>query len=265
MANNIFNLKRFLNLLKKTIFERPTQTFGLTFLVMALVLILYTSCRFVFGYESTQVITFFLGLIAGGYFLAGTVLGNYSTSPTGSSFLTLPASAFEKWLCGVIIILLLFLPLFLIFYRIMDASLVTLYHNSLNPNKADYQNLYDSAKILAYDREEMTYIFSFFTNITGAMLLGSLYFNKISIIKVALLCAAIFFGAFGINYLIAGSLFDNLDGAAPFQTVRLKMNEDYWRIELPDKASMWVGISFKYLLPVVFYVLAYIRLREKEF
>lgn len=265
MTNNIFSLKRFLNLLKKTIFERPTQTFGLTFLVMALVLILYTSCRFIFGYETTQIITFFLGLIAGGYFLAGTVLGNYAAYPTGSSFLTLPASSFEKWLCGLTIILLLFLPFFLIFYRIMDASLVTLYHNSLNPNKADYQKLFDSAKILVFDREEMKYIFPFFFNITGVMLVGSLYFNKISIIKVALLCAAIFFGAFGINYLIAGSLFDNLNSAAPFQRVRLKIDDDYWWIELPDKASSLVGISFQYILPVVLYILSYIRLKEKEF
>ncbi len=147
----------------------------------------------------------------------------------------------------------------------MDASLVSMYHNSLNPQKPDYKELFDKVKVLAFNREEMVYIFSFFTNITGAMLVGSLYFNKLSIIKVALLCAAIFFGAFGINYVIAGSLMDSLDAAAPFQSVRIKIDDDYWRIELPQQASMLVGISFQYLLPIIFYALAYVRLTEKEF
>ena len=48
--NNIFHAKRFRRLLKKTVFERPMQTFGLTGLLLILSLILYSIIKILGGF-----------------------------------------------------------------------------------------------------------------------------------------------------------------------------------------------------------------------
>ncbi|MBC7383186.1 MAG: hypothetical protein H7296_09355 [Bacteroidia bacterium] len=263
--NEIFNLKRFLQLLRKTIFEKPIQMFGLSFLVFALSLIIYTCFRSISNYQSANIISFFIGLVLGGFFLAAAVMGNFSNTANGISFLTLPVSAFEKWLTAVIIICVLYLPLYLLFFRIMDLTMIQIYHHGLDPNKADYKELYDKARILEYTGLEAKIFFIFFFNVTGAMLAGSLYFNKISVIKVALICVAVFFGFYSLNYLIAGIFFDSLEAAFPFSGVSIELANQKGRIDLPPQASGIVLIMFQYIFPALLYVLAFVKLREKEF
>src|SRR6187402_2748030 len=99
--NDTFNITRFGWLFKKTLLERPAQLIGLIILSMALSLVVYAFAKFTAGFETAQMATFMLGLIVGGCFLASLVYGYFGTNASGSSFLTLPASQFEKWLCGV--------------------------------------------------------------------------------------------------------------------------------------------------------------------
>src|SRR5664279_1947354 len=126
--NNTFNVTRFGRLLKKTLLERPIHTFGFTGLVLVVVLILYVVLKTLSGFDIAQRATFFLGITAGSFFLASFVFGYFSSNASGSSFLTLPASPFEKWLCAILIAGLLYPLIFLVFYRIMDASFVGIYH-----------------------------------------------------------------------------------------------------------------------------------------
>src|SRR6476659_4671666 len=130
--NNIFNVKRFSLLLKKTLLERPVQTFGVTALLLTLVFMLYTIAKSLAGFSAAQNLSFIWGLPGGGFFLASLVFGYFHSNAIGSSYLTLPASRFEKWLCGVLIVSILYPLIFLVFYRIIDSSFVALYHNSLD-------------------------------------------------------------------------------------------------------------------------------------
>ena len=128
--NNTFNAKRFGLVFKKTLFERQMQMFGFTALTLALVFITYTAFRTISGFELAQNITFILGFSLSSCFMASFVFAYFSSNASGSSYLTLPASSFEKWLCGVLIAGVLFPLIFLLFFRIVDASFVWFYHNN---------------------------------------------------------------------------------------------------------------------------------------
>ena len=149
--NDTFNLKRFSWLLRKTLLERPAQLIGLTALSFILSFIIYAVVRMMSGFEDAQNFSFLIGLIGGGCFLASFVFGHFTSNAAGSSFLTLPASLFEKWLCGVVITGIFYLVLFLLFFRLMDTGFVALYHGNLDPKSAFYRDQYDMVRVLAYD------------------------------------------------------------------------------------------------------------------
>ena len=201
--NNTFNTRRFGLLLKKTLLERPVQIFGFTGLILALVLIVYAVCKSLFGFLGAQNLTFIWGLAGGGCFLASFVFAYFSSNASGSSYLTLPASHFEKWLCGIVISGLLYPLIFLLFYRIMDAGFVGIYHSSLDPGSPFYKNQYESVYLFPFDGIIARKVYPMFFFLTGAMLTGSLYFNKVSFIKVALVICVLCIGAFALNWFFA--------------------------------------------------------------
>lgn len=130
--NNTFNIKRFAWLFKKTILERPAQLLGMTCLTLVVVLLIYAILKSLAPRDVVQNGSFMIGLAGGGSFLASFVFNYFSSNAAGSSYLTLPASHFEKWLCAVLISVVLFTIIFLVFYRITDAAFVASYHRSLD-------------------------------------------------------------------------------------------------------------------------------------
>jgi hypothetical protein len=76
--NDTFSLKRFGLLLKKTIIERPTQTIGVTVLLLILSLTLYIFAKNIFGFHTAQNLTFVWGLTGGGLFLASFVFNYFN-------------------------------------------------------------------------------------------------------------------------------------------------------------------------------------------
>jgi hypothetical protein len=111
--HDIFNGKRFAFLFRKTLLERPIQTFGFTGLILLIILIIYFICKALMGFGPAQNISFIWGLAGGGCFFASLQFGYFASNASGSSFLTLPASAFEKWLCAVLTAGLLYPLIFL--------------------------------------------------------------------------------------------------------------------------------------------------------
>lgn len=263
--NNTFNAKRFRLVLKKALLERPMQMFGFTGLIFILVLILYVVVKSFSGIGTAQTISFIWGLSGGGCFLASFVFAYFSSQSSGSSYLTLPASHFEKWLCGILIACILYPILFMLFFRIMDASFVAMYHNSLDPASPFFKQQYESVYLFAYDDIIAAKVYSLFLLFTSLMLLGSLYFNKISFIKSAITICVICIGCYGLNWLIAKTIFGNINDAAPFNHVTIPVGKEEASIELPAMVANIYQYSFFYIIPFLLYGLAYIRLREKEF
>jgi hypothetical protein len=263
--NTSFSLPRFGLLFKKTLLERPMQLVGLSALSLSIVFLSYVIAKTLMGFEEAQNISFILGLIGGGCFLASFVFGYFSSNAMGSSFLTLPASQFEKWLCGVLITGVLYVLLFLLFFHFIDTLFVGIYRNSLDTNSPFYKELYEQVQVMPLTGFVAGKAFVMFVNFAGAMLLGSLYFNKVSFIKVALLICAFWFGAFVLNMLIARAMINNVGNALPYWLVWVEVGKSRGRIDMPENIGLAVGIMIKYIVPATFWVLAYIRLKEKEF
>ncbi len=263
--NNTFSLRRFSWLLKKTILERPAQLAGLTALSFLVSLLIYGIVRMMSGFDDAQNFSFLVGLLGGGCFLASFVFGHFTSNASGSSFLTLPASLFEKWLCGVVITGVFYLLLFLLFFRLMDMAFVSFYHKGLDPAAPFYKEQYDLVRVLAYDEFVADKSFMLFFNFAGIMLVGSLYFNKAAFIKVALIACSIWLGAFLLNLLIANIFFKNVQTAFPYYLVWLMEGKERGRLELPEATLRIIKIFFQLVLPVILWSLAWLRLKEKEF
>src|SRR3954447_10149172 len=184
--NNTFNIKRFSLLFKKTIAERPVQTIGVTVLLLLLSFILYVVAKKFSGFTAAQNLTFIWGLAGGGFFLASFVFGYFSNNASGSSYLTLPASFFEKWLCGIVITGIIYPLLFLPFFHLVDVSFVSAYHNSLDPSSLFYKQDYDAVYMFNLNSIIAWKVYQMFLIGTGGMLTGALFFNKAALIKTAI-------------------------------------------------------------------------------
>jgi MFS family permease len=263
--NDTFNIKRFGWLFKKTLLERPMQLFGLSALALVIVFFAYIFGKAMSGFDTAQNASFLLGLVGGGCFLASTVNAYFSSNAMGSSFLTLPSSHFEKWLCGILITGVFYVAIFLFLYRLMDSTFVEIYHRSLDPEGPFFKELYEQVQIFPFNEFVAKKGFLMFLNFAGVMLIGSFYFNKASFIKVALLISGLWFFAFFINLIIAKAMINDVEMAMPYFMVWIKMGTEEGRIELPENTQKIIDIFIWYIIPTMLWVLAYLRLREKEF
>ncbi|MDB5285503.1 MAG: hypothetical protein JWR05_452 [Mucilaginibacter sp.] len=262
--NDTFNLSRFGFLLKKSILERPIQIIGLTFLILGFTFFTYSVFLYFGGWGPAQNLSFIWGYIGGGIFLSSAVFGYFNTNASGSAYLTLPASALEKWLCGTLITGVFFCLLFFGFYRLIDTAFVTAYHNGLDRNSPLYQKMYNAVHIFAFEGNIVRQSTIMFVNFTGIMLVGSLYFNRVAVVKAAIVACVLMGVIYLLNLTVANILFTNVDVAFPFHNILIKMGKEAGSIELTPIASTFVDICFQYILPCILWVTAYIRLREKE-
>ncbi len=267
--NNTFQARRFAWLLRKTLLERKVQTVGLTALVLGISVILYTVCKTLVGFGPAQNLTFIWGLAGGGCFMASFVFGYFGSNSSGISYLTLPASVFEKWLVGVLIGVILYPLIFLLFFRVMDSAFIAIYHNSLDPASPTYKTDYASVYNLPLNGRLAMKVYNLFLIFTSVSFLGSLYFNKVSFVKVALVFCTFCFFMFTLNWMIAKMFFGDIASAFPFAGVSISigksMNPEEGVIELPGLVFQITGIFTNYIVPVCLFALVYLRLREKEF
>lgn len=263
--NNTFNVKRFGRLLKKTLLERPIQLLGFTGLILTLVLITYAITKALAWYNAAQNLCFIWGLSVGGAFMASFVFAHFSSNASGSSFLTLPASSFEKWLCGILIAGVVYPVIFLLFFRAIDTGFVTLYHNSLDPTNPFYKRQYESVYIFSFDGIIAWKVYPMFLFLCGAMLSAPLFFNKVGFIKMALVICALVLGSVGLNWLLGKAFFGPIREAVPFNHVTIPVGREEGSIELPETTGKIFRYSLSYVIPFILWILTFIRLREKEF
>ena len=263
--NNTLNLRRFGLLFKKTLLERPVQMFGFTGLILGLILMAYAVAKTLIGFNGAQNLAFIWGLIGGSFFLASFVFNYFSSNAIGSSYLTLPASQTEKWLCGVLIAGILYPIIFMLFYRLMDASFVSFFHKSLDPSAPFYKQQYESVNIFSFNGIIAWKVYPMFLFSVSAMLVGSLYFNKVSFIKVSLVICGLLIGSFALNWGFAKMFFGSINDAWPFNYVNIPVGKEDGSIELPERASTIFISTWNYIFPAILFITSFIRLREKEF
>ncbi|WP_316635955.1 hypothetical protein [uncultured Flavobacterium sp.] len=262
--NDVFDIKRFTWLLKKSVLEQPAMLIGLLAVTITITLLTYAIVQSMIGIGKAQLSAFILGFLVGGSFMASSVFGYFSSKSNGVSYLLLPASHLEKWLCGIIISGVLFVIIYLGFYRLIDVFFVNSYRNNLDHNAINYQILYNSVEIFSFNNSISRLVFATFFNISGAMLLGSLYFNKVSYIKVSLLICILIIGTYFLNLFFASFFFEHIDLAVPFRNIFLKVDKEIGIIDMPSAPANAASFAIAYLIPAALWVLAYLRLKEKE-
>lgn len=263
--SNTFSIRRFMLLFKKTIMEKPWQMLGFIILLLALVIIAYVTLKKIWDFSAAQNLCFCWGLSIGSFFIASFVFGNFNNNANGSSYLLLPVSYFEKWLCGILIAGILYPLIFLIFFHVMDIAFVAAYHNSLDPTSPSYKQQYESIFTFDLNGNVAWKIYPIFFILTGGSFTGALYFNKIPIIKTAIALCALFLILYGFNWLIANILFDNVDEAGLYDHVSLAIGKETGTLLLPSKLESFLHYALSYVMPAILWFLPLLRLREKEF
>lgn len=267
---DFFHLPRFLRLMKKTLLERPFQFFGFTGAMLAILFIYYSIYHLPANqWYEIQKMTILLGLTGGGTVLASFVFGYFTVNATGISYLTLPASHFEKWLCAVLITLVLYPLLFLVFFKCMDTAFVDSFHRHLDPGRKDYQEIYQRVQRYSLTDPYAKKNYVYFVNYAGAMMLGSLYFDKLGLIKSGLLIGGVFLSVYLLNLCIAKMIIGGVTNAFPFDGVDVLVSGKGWattrELRVPPAAMQWLDIFSEGILPVFLWATAYVRLTEKQF
>ena len=278
--NNTFNFKRFSWIFRKTILERPVQLLGIFILDFIVVLLLYTFLREILGWGPTQNMTFFWGLTFGGCYLSAALFNYFSSNANGSSYLTLPCSALEKWLCAIIIVGVIYTAAFVLFYKAMDTAFVSYYHQQLNPKEVNYLGKMEAVQLLDLGGHVARASFMIYGLLAACMLVGSLYFNKLSFVKTGLIICGVCSVFFVFNLGVANLFFNNVSDAFPFfrvsmnipsaeiiheSSVMIRPISDEASVLLPEPYHGIIEATVQYVLAAVLCVTAYIRLREKEF
>src|SRR5580704_2315870 len=119
--NEVFQFRRFRLYFVKTVLERPAQIMGTFVLSFSVAMLIYFLLKTIANIGVAQLMSFSVGLVGGGCLLASLVYGYFSDAGNSASYLTLPVSIFEKWLCGFILVGILYVGLFLLFFRGMDS------------------------------------------------------------------------------------------------------------------------------------------------
>ena len=263
--NNTFSFTRFGWLMKKTFSERPVQLLGFMAISVLVSLAVYLFFKLAGDFEVAQNASFIIGLVGFGCFLASMVFNYFNSNAAGASFLTLPASQLEKWLTGVLITGVLYVGLFLLFFRLMDMTFVGIYHKKLDPQGPFYRQMYDAVRIFRFDEFIASRVFMMFFNFAGAILLGAFYFNKASFIKTGLVLCVICFGGLLFNLLIANLFFRSCKQCLPYFFVWISTRNATGRLEIDGTLHRVIMVIFEFVIPVILWSLAYLRLREKEF
>ncbi|WP_231460505.1 hypothetical protein [Pedobacter sp. Leaf132] len=172
-----------------------------------------------------------------------------------------PASSFEKFLAGVFYTAIFSLATYLILFYLVDLSFV----KYINSNLSEYK--FDEARISAVkpaesiaaqlfdDAHYRTYLLYFISVpflVTSVFLLGSIYFNRFHYIKTAI-SVMLFIGA--ASYIIYKS--------ASFFT-RNMVNVNHSVSEHKEDLAFLLIFLITTALTLIFWAIAYIRLKEKE-
>jgi hypothetical protein len=265
--NNTFELKRFGLVFKKLIFERALHLIGSFILVALFTWYIYrmTTGNTREGMLMPQLEAFGIGLVLGGIYWTFTAFSYFSNKTEGSNYLLLPASHLEKWLCGVLT-LTLFMVVFCLFFRGLDAFYMAKFRENLNSTDYpfNYDRLYNSAKVMDFwGNNALHFLYFVFFNLTATMAVGALYFNKVALIKTIFASIGLFFFFTFLNAQITKTLFhENINPILVWQQVILTEKSEI--IQLSPPISMAYFVGFHYILPIGLWLIALVRLREKE-
>lgn len=196
-----------------------------------------------------QMGTFYFGLFVTGTLYASQYFQDLTSRPKGIHFLTVPASTFEKFLCGWLYTVVFFLAVFSTVFYLVDAVMIALYNNVYGlqgSEKASLANVFKAPIFLEEDKTT-TYFVLFFLSVQSAFLLGSVVFHKFSFVKTVISFFVLFFVGFCITYLLHDVILPD-GGEGP----------------LAEWIPVILAFVVMYAVAPLLWTVAYFRLKQKQ-
>ena len=271
--NNTFDIRRFGFLIKKIIYEKGLILGGSFVLLVVLMLLIYGTSSAVKQSSLPQNACFGLGLISPTVFVS-ILLNHFSRKSSAVAYLTLPCSHFEKWLTIFMLTVFIYLPLFLLTFKLIDTVFLN-HYREVAVTKFQYMNyqLESDLPYLKYTFQAVKGVMPFsgfmacFFGLSGATVLGTLYFNQKSYIKTALVLVG-FFIVFGF---LANTLFGIIIGESTSTGIftfdkALVTNESkrQFSVEAPEAIKNLVKYFLLVFIPAALWLIGLVRLRDRE-
>jgi len=223
-----------------------------------------------------QYTAYFSGLFVVGCLFANSLFATLSSKKEGLGYLSLPASHLEKLLCAILFGVVLFFIAFTLLFYLINIPMVRLSNYLIEryprtvPNTTvliptnEVYNIFTGSGGPIPEKEFHLFLFGYFA-IQSAFLLGSIYFTRYSFIRTivySLLFILVFvvFQSEVLQRMLPGGWHTDLtlwrQGDGPLRDVQ--------QVRLSPFTDKLILTLAQYILPPVFWVITYFRLKEKE-
>lgn len=249
--NQFFSLKRFQSLVLKHWADNKRRY---TLAVLAFIGLLTAWFAFSLAMPEDQVpmshdvqkTTFFFLLFITGTLYASQYFRDLSSRTKAANFLLIPASTFEKFLCGIFYSALLFPLVFIAAFYLTDSLMVAVANAVYKSGeKTSVINIF-TIDFFHFNSHRTLNFLPFFFSVQSLFLLGSVYFRKYNFIKTVISGFIIWMLCMGVA-LALHTWVRPLDGEGP----------------LPDGAVLAVA-ALAYLIAPLLWWIAYYRLKAKQ-
>jgi hypothetical protein len=221
--------------------------------------------------QGLQLVTYFFSLFTVGSFYASQYFRDLGSRSKGINFLLVPASSFEKVLCGLLYTVLLFFVVFTLAFYLVDVLMITITKNFITPDieypagQKGLLNVFEAAKIHASPTTTFNVLWIYFS-IQSVFLLGSVYFQKYSFIKTIIGGFVIFFLLFCYVYFLYDMMpkGDYANGVFTSYIIKTSGNKDNFLVQLPGWLGQVLYYLFMYGTAPFLYLVTYFRLKEKQ-
>jgi hypothetical protein len=254
--NQFFSFRRF-NLLVLQHWANNKKRYGLSVLAFVGLLIVWFVFAIIIEDDNLMSIefqksSFFLGLFAVGTFYASQFFRDLASRAKGITFLLVPASTFEKFLCSLLYTLVLFFMIYTACFYLVDALMVTITNSLDTINKPNGEipliNVFDITFFSLNNDATLNFLLFFFS-VQSVFLLGSVYFRKYNFLKTIISVFVTWFILFLVFYFI---YYQN----SPEGSV-----ENYGPIA-NWSAHLIQGLV--YSIAPLFWIVSYYRLKQKQ-
>lgn len=269
--NDIFSFRRFLNLLRKQLFEKRLFLLGFSAIVIFLEISIYYLNGNIYQLSAQlQFLSLFVLLIISPTILISFVLNSFSDKKTSIGTLLLPVSFFEKWLTIFAIIFLIFIPSHLLILKLIDYGFVNHYKElAIQSKNFTIERLNNSWTYLSFRINEGASLLGnyllFSVYISGIFLLGTLYFKSLSYFKTALvLIFLLTFVVYSSNYLTKTIIGENSNLQFNDFGAWIHVQPRPFLIQGKLLSSVVLTWFVKLILPLSIWLIAILRFKEKE-
>ena len=246
-----------ISLLIKRQFRENHKVYGIGLLVLFILLLF----MFVIVHQwqdsfsgAVQNGVFIIGLFIGGAVFTNSMFQEFSSPQSAMWLLSIPAKHSEKTISTILISTIFFLIIYIITFYVADV-LYLLFTSSLN-----FETILNPFK---NNFHQFFFIYFLFN---GLILLGSVIFNKHSLIKTLLATAILFIGLNYCNNLILGFLIsdETIVSSIPFDSFLFSNKGENVKVFLFEKADLFNSIFIRGIIPIAIWLLVWLKLKEKE-